>query len=193
MAVPYTFANATDPLPLAELDVNFATPISLGSTSVVLGGTFTEIDDLTLGNATLVTPALGTPASGNLTNCTGYTFANLSGTVPTWNQNTTGNAATSSNLQGGLVNQLLLQTGTNVTGFLPQPSIANTGVVYDGTNIVWGAVGAASGGGVVYENGQTILNDYTMSTGKNGESVGPIEIIPGVTVTIPSGSRWIIF
>jgi hypothetical protein len=42
---------------------------------------------------TLVAPILGTPASGTLTNCTGYTYANLSGTVPTWNQNTTGTAA----------------------------------------------------------------------------------------------------
>jgi hypothetical protein len=36
--------------------------------------------------------ALGTPSSGTLTNCTGYTYANLSGTVPTWNQSTTGTA-----------------------------------------------------------------------------------------------------
>ena len=43
---------------------------------------------------TLVTPVLGTPSSGTLTSCTGYTYANLSGTVPTWNQNTTGSAAT---------------------------------------------------------------------------------------------------
>jgi hypothetical protein len=43
---------------------------------------------------TFVTPVLGTPTSGTLTNCTGYTYANLSGTVTTWNQNTTGNAAT---------------------------------------------------------------------------------------------------
>lgn len=42
---------------------------------------------------TLTTPLLGTPTSGVLTNCTGYTYANLSGTVPTWNQNTTGTAA----------------------------------------------------------------------------------------------------
>jgi hypothetical protein len=40
---------------------------------------------------------LGTPASGTLTNATGYTYANLTGTVPTWNQNTTGTAA---NLSG---------------------------------------------------------------------------------------------
>jgi hypothetical protein len=43
---------------------------------------------------TFVTPVLGTPTSGTLTNCTGYTYANLSGVVPTWNQNTTGSAAT---------------------------------------------------------------------------------------------------
>ena len=94
MSVPYTFASATTPIPLAELDVNFATPIVLGGTSMNLGGSYTEVDGLTLGSATLITPALGTPASGNLANCSGYTYANLGGTVPTWNQNTTGNAAT---------------------------------------------------------------------------------------------------
>jgi len=42
---------------------------------------------------TLVGPVLGTPSSGTLTSCTGYTYANLAGTVPTWNQNTSGTAA----------------------------------------------------------------------------------------------------
>jgi hypothetical protein len=46
---------------------------------------------------TFVTPLLGTPTSGNLANCTGYTYANLAGTVPTWNQNTTGTAAALTN------------------------------------------------------------------------------------------------
>lgn len=43
---------------------------------------------------TFISPFLGTPQSGNLSNCSGYTYSNLGGTVPTWNQNTTGNAAT---------------------------------------------------------------------------------------------------
>lgn len=41
----------------------------------------------TYNSPTLVTPALGTPASGNLSNCTGYTVANISGLgtgVATW-------------------------------------------------------------------------------------------------------------
>ena len=40
-----------------------------------------------------INPILGTPTSGNLANCTGYTYTNLSGTIPTWNQNTTGTAS----------------------------------------------------------------------------------------------------
>ena len=58
----------------------------------------------------LVTPALGTPLSGVLTNCTGYTWGNLSGTTPTWNQNTIGNAATATTASalGGIASATLL-------------------------------------------------------------------------------------
>lgn len=53
MSVPYTFATTATPLPLSELDANFATPITLGSTTMILGGTYTTISDLTLTNPTL--------------------------------------------------------------------------------------------------------------------------------------------
>jgi len=57
----------------------------------------------------------------------------------------------------------------------------------------WGAVGSgAQAQGVVYENGQTISANYTMTSGKNGESVGPITVSSGIVVTIPAGSRWVI-
>lgn len=49
-----------------------------------------------------------------------------------------------------------------------------------------------SAGGVVLENGQTISSNYTMTSGKNGHSAGPITIATGVTVTIPTGSNWVI-
>lgn len=48
------------------------------------------------------------------------------------------------------------------------------------------------GSGCVYENSQTITTDYTMTTGKNGQSAGPITIADGVTVTIPTDSNWVI-
>ena len=56
----------------------------------------------------------------------------------------------------------------------------------------WGGVGGAQAGGVIYENALTVTANYTLSTNKNGFSVGPITINSGVTVTVPSGQRWVI-
>jgi hypothetical protein len=56
----------------------------------------------------------------------------------------------------------------------------------------WGGVGGAQAGGVIYENSQTVTSNYTITSGKNGFSVGPITIDTGVTVTVPSGSVWTI-
>jgi hypothetical protein len=46
--------------------------------------------------------------------------------------------------------------------------------------------------GVVYENGQSISTSYTMTSGKSGMSTGPVTVANGVTVTVPTGSRWVI-
>ena len=63
----------------------------------------------------------------------------------------------------------------------------------DGT---WAQVGGgATGGGgdqVFVENARVVTTDYTLSTGKSAESVGPIIVQSGVTVTIPSDERWVI-
>jgi hypothetical protein len=56
----------------------------------------------------------------------------------------------------------------------------------------WGGVGGAQAGGVIYENNQSVTANYTISTNKNGFSVGPITVNSGVTVTVPSGSVWVI-
>lgn len=63
-------------------------------------------------------------------------------------------------------------------------------------NGAWGNIGGgATGGGgdqVFVENGVTVTTSYTLSTGKNAESVGPITINAGVTVTVPNGQRWVV-
>lgn len=60
----------------------------------------------------------------------------------------------------------------------------------------WGALGGgATGGGsdsVFYLNGQIVNDDYEIPAGQNAHSVGPVTINNGVTVTVPSGSRWVI-
>lgn len=55
----------------------------------------------------------------------------------------------------------------------------------DGT---WASAGAI--GDIFYENGQTVSSNYTITSGKNAMSAGPITIANGVTVTIPDGSSW---
>ena len=56
----------------------------------------------------------------------------------------------------------------------------------------WGGVGGAQANGAIYENAQSVTTSYTLTTSKNGFSVGPITIGASVVVTIPSGSRWAI-
>lgn len=61
--------------------------------------------------------------------------------------------------------------------------------------VAWGVfstVNVGASAGVFYENNQTVSSDYTISTNKNAMSAGTITIDSGVTVTIPSGSTWVI-
>jgi len=100
---------------------------------------------------------IGTPASGTLTNCTGYTYANLSGTVPTWNQNTTGTAA---NVTG------LVAVANGGTGTATPALVAGSNVTITGT---WPnqTIAASSGGSAT----KTISNKtaaYTVVTGDLG-------------------------
>jgi len=61
--VPYTFGNATTTIALSNLDTNFATPATLGNTTVGLGNTVTSVGNLTLVNATISSLASQLPAS----------------------------------------------------------------------------------------------------------------------------------
>jgi len=69
-----------------------------------------------------------------------------------------------------------------------------TNAAFEGYNgSAWAGVGGASGGGgnpFVYENDQTVTVDYTLTTGKNGMTAGPITIADGIAVTVPDGSVW---
>lgn len=43
---------------------------------------------------------------------------------------------------------------------------------------------------IFYQNGLTVTANYTIQTGFNAVSAGPITINSGATVTVPSGSVW---
>jgi len=60
----------------------------------------------------------------------------------------------------------------------------------------WGSVGGgATGGGqnaAFYLNDTTISVNYTVPTGQNAMTAGPVTINDGVTVTVSDGSAWTI-
>lgn len=75
-----------------------------------------------------------------------------------------------------------LTAGTNVTltGTWPNQTIAASGG------------GAAGADGVFSETGNTVTTSYTITSGKNAGSFGPVTIVSGAVVTIPTGSVWTI-
>lgn len=78
-------------------------------------------------------------------------------------------------------NQIILQTDT-------ASLFANIG----GTWVEVSGEGAQGGNSdkVFWENDQTVTASYTISSGSNAGTFGPVTINSGVTVTIPSGSVW---
>jgi len=61
---------------------------------------------------------------------------------------------------------------------------------YNGAD--WGGIGGAQAGGAIQVNNTTASVSYTIATGTNGFSVGPITTADGVAITVASGQRWII-
>ena len=60
--------------------------------------------------------------------------------------------------------------------------------------IKWSVAAAgATGGGtdkIFWQNGQTVNFDYTITSGSNAGTFGPVTIGASVTVTVPSGATW---
>lgn len=60
----------------------------------------------------------------------------------------------------------------------------------DATNTAFAAQIAASNGLIM--NNMTVGTTFTIPTGYSASSVGPVVISSGVTITVPSGSRWVV-
>jgi len=72
--VPYTFATATSPIPLSQLDSNFNTTLTIGSTSVGLGNSTASLANVSLTGSTSI-------AGANITAALTYGGVTLSNAV----------------------------------------------------------------------------------------------------------------
>jgi hypothetical protein len=79
----------------------------------------------------------------------------------------------------------------NVTWILPvSDGSSNQFLKTDGTGTLsWGTAATAS---PILESYQTISSNYTITSGSNGFSVGPVTIATGVVVTVGTGQVWLI-
>jgi hypothetical protein len=159
------------------------TVTSVGGTGTVNGitltGTVTSTGNLTLGG-TLSGVSLTTQVSGTLPLANGGTGATTA--VAAFNalnpMTTTGDIiyesspTTAARLPIGTTGQVLtVASGIPAWSAAPSSNITTLGL---------------------YENSATIGANYTIGTGNNAMSAGPITISTGFTVTVPTGSTWVI-
>ena len=188
-------------------------------------------------------PTLNQNTTGNAATATNVDYSGLTGTVPTWNQNTTGTAANVTGtvaIANGGTGQTTATTGFNA---LAPSQTSNSGkyLTTDGTNSSWATVvsgatvandtsttsnlyplfatatsgtpttiytsnakylykpstGELQASELAASNGliltaTTVSASYTIGSGYNAFSVGPITVASGQSVTISSGQRWLV-
>lgn len=147
MAVPYTFAGATSAIPLAQLDSNFATTITLGNTAIQLGNTVSTLNNMTFANVTInsvSTPITAAQGGTGLVTITanGVMVGNGTGSITTVSPGTSGNVLTS-----------------NGTVWVSQAPAAATGNVTLGNTTISLGGTASNVGNLTLLN--TTVTDYT--------------------------------
>lgn len=174
---------------------------TVGGNVTAAKGTFTSSNISGIANvATLAVVGDGTvggnvSVTGNVSmNVATITTANVSGTANISTLVVTSNASFTSTGAVLLAKGTTAQQPTGVAGYIRFNTDLTQFEGYNGTS--WTAVGGgATGGGsdqIFVQNQQTVTTNYTITTNYNAMSTGPITINSGITVTIPSGSNWVV-
>jgi hypothetical protein len=192
VATIVTRSGKGSPLTNAEVDANFTNLNSdkvETSTISVFGASLIDDADASAARTTL---GLGTAAT---TDSTAYATAAQGSTADSALQ--PGDAVPQTSATGSAdipTGTTAERDGSPSAGYFRFNSDVTKFEGYNGTS--WGSVGGgATGGGsdeIFIENGQTVTTNYTISSGKNALSTGPITVNSGITVTVPSGSNWVI-
>jgi len=207
MSVPYTFASATGSIPLSQLDANFNTGITIGNTSVLLGGTITTLNNLSLANVAITSVNTQFPngflANSNVvigtttlelgntyTTISGLTLSNVtiaSGNVTISNVSTTNVSATTANVSGTAnISNLVVIGNATVGGNVSAAKGTFTSANITGTS----NISSIQLGGVVtpfpnsfLANSSVIIGNTTVALGSTASTVGNVTV-SNTTVTL---------
>ena len=191
------FNNAVD----VVNPLTYFTGTLVSSSATITGGTIngTAIGGSTAaaGSFTSLAASGNTALTGDLSVNGNTTLGNASGDTITLNAAT---ATIPNNLNFSGTGTIRLPNGT--TAERPSPTAGmirynTTEASFEGYAAgAWGSIGGgatgAGGDQVFYENELTVTASYTLTTSRNAMSTGPITINSGVTVTVPTGQRWVI-
>lgn len=132
---------------------------------------------------------------------TGSTSITTLGTIATgtWNASTisVANGGTGATTLTGLVygngtSAMTAATAAQIVAAIGTTAVANATNADTLDSLHSSAFARAGAGGSIVEMPGTISANYSITSGSNGMSAGPISVANGVTVTVPNGSTWVI-
>jgi len=121
-----------------------------------------------------------------------------------WKDWTVGEVVTEADFQSFLQDQVLfvfassaargsaIGTAAVSEGMFSYLSDSDALEFYNGSSWVPFAAGAKGGGTdqIFYENGTAVTASYSITSGANAMTAGPVSIGTAATVTVPAGSEW---
>jgi hypothetical protein len=158
-----------------------------GALTATLDSTFSSTGALLISKGTTAQqPA--SPVTGMLRyNTTSTQFEGYGGATPGWNS--VGGAALSNDTTTASFEYPLFAATTSGTATTVYTS--NAKLLYKPSTGEFQSSELIAGNGLILNNA-TVATSYTIANGTNAMSVGPITVATGQTVTVSSGSRWVV-
>ena len=192
-----TFPNVTGAVNPTDTELNYVDGVTsaiqtqMDTKAPLASPTFTgtvaipnvaNLETAVVANTAKVTNATHT---GDVTGATALTIA--AGAVDIAMMSATGTASSSTFLRGD-------NAWTAVDALPSQSGHAGKYLTTDASSASWATLDTDANTTTkgLYEHEHTIDANYSISSGSNGMSAGPITISSGYSVTVPSGSTWVI-
>jgi hypothetical protein len=182
-----TFAGASGLLSdSSNLTWNGTTFAITGALTATADSTFSSTGALTISKGTTGQQP-GSPVTGMMRyNTTTNQFEGYSGSSPAWKS--IGGSALSNDTS--TASNLYPVFAAATSGTAENLYTSNAQYLYKPSTGELSVKAPVAANGIVV-NSTTVSSDYTIASGYNGFSVGPISVSSGVTVTVASGQSWV--